>query len=51
VQLFPGQLWAEPAIGIAIVGLAIALMVTLIARRQAARLVAERPPAGPDHLG
>lgn len=38
VQLFPDQLWTETAIGIAVVGLALAIVVTLLARRRAARL-------------
>ena len=37
-QLFPDQFWTETSIAIAVVGLAIALAVSLVARRQAARL-------------
>lgn len=36
-QLFPDQFWSETSIGIAVVGLAIAIAVTLVARRLAAR--------------
>lgn len=36
-QLFPDQFWTETAIGIAVVGLAIAIAVTLVARRLAVR--------------
>ena len=39
-QLFPDQFWTETSVAIAIVGLAIAIVVTLVARRQAARLSA-----------
>lgn len=38
VQLFPGQFWTETATGIAFVGLALAIVVTLLARRRSARL-------------
>ena len=37
-HLFPEQFWTETAIGIALVGLALAMIVTLIARRVASRL-------------
>ena len=37
-QLFPDQFWTETSIAIAIVGLAIAVAVSLVARRQGARL-------------
>ena len=37
-QLFPDQFWTETSIAITIVGLAIAVAVSLVARRQAARL-------------
>ena len=37
-QLFPDQFWTETSIGIAIVGLVIAITVTLVARRLSARL-------------
>ena len=37
-QLFPDQFWTETSSAIAIVGLAIAVVVSLLARRQAARL-------------
>ncbi len=40
-QRFHDQFWPETSIGIAAVGLAIAVAVTLIARRQAARLPAD----------
>lgn len=36
-QLFPDQFWTETATGIAVVGLAIAIAVTLVARRSARR--------------
>jgi len=39
-QLFPDQFWTETSVALAIVGLAIAIAVTLVARRQAARLSA-----------
>lgn len=39
-QLFPDQFWTETSVAIAIVGLAIAIAVTFVARRQAARLSA-----------
>ena len=39
-QLFPDQFWTETSVAIAIVGLAIAVAVTFVARRQAARLSA-----------
>lgn len=38
VQLFPEQFWTETAIGIAAVGLVLAIVVTLLARRRAAQL-------------
>jgi len=38
VQLFPEQFWIESAIGIALVGLALALAVTVLARRRTTRL-------------
>ena len=38
VQLFPEQFWTETAIGIALVGLALALAVTVLARRRTTRL-------------
>lgn len=37
-QLFPDQFWTETAIAIAVVGLLIAVSMTVVARRQAARL-------------
>lgn len=37
-QLFPDQFWTETSIAIAVVGLAIAVAVTLASRRRAARL-------------
>jgi integral membrane protein (TIGR01906 family) len=37
-QLFPDQFWTETSIGVAIVGLAVAVAVTQFARRRAARL-------------
>lgn len=37
-QLFPDQFWTETAIAIAVVGLLIAVLMTVVARRQAARL-------------
>lgn len=37
-QLFPDQFWTETSIGIAALGLTLALAVTLIARRRASRL-------------
>ncbi len=36
-QLFPDQFWTETSIGVAIVGLVVAVAVTLLARRRAAR--------------
>lgn len=38
VQLFPEQFWTETAIGIAAVGLVLAIVVALLARRRAAQL-------------
>lgn len=37
-QLFPDQFWTETSIAIAVVGLVIAVAVSVVARRQAARL-------------
>ncbi len=37
-QLFPDQFWTETSTGIAIVGLTIAVLVTVVSRRRAARL-------------
>jgi integral membrane protein (TIGR01906 family) len=37
-QLFPDQFWTETSIGIAVVGLTTSIVVTLVARRRAARL-------------
>jgi integral membrane protein (TIGR01906 family) len=37
-QLFPDQFWTETSAAIAVVGLALAVAVTVLARRQAARL-------------
>jgi integral membrane protein (TIGR01906 family) len=37
-QLFPDRFWTETSIGIAALGLALAVVVTLVARRRAARL-------------
>lgn len=37
-QLFPDQFWVETSIAIAVVGLVIAVAVSVVARRQAARL-------------
>lgn len=39
-QLFPDQFWTETSIGIAGLGLTVALAITLVARRRAARLAA-----------
>ena len=44
-QLFPDQFWTETSIGIAVVGLAIAVAVTLVARRRATRVDGGRPAA------
>ena len=37
-QLFPDQFWTETSTGIAVVGLTIAVLVTVVSRRRAARL-------------
>ncbi len=44
-QLFPDRFWTETSIGIAVVGLAIAVAVTLVARRRATRVDEGRPAA------
>lgn len=45
VQLFPDQFWAETSIGIALVGLALSLVVSWLARRSSRRRLEDREGA------